>query len=96
MNGKRPSWKVLQARKLKRLEGPEIKRWYHNVARGSLLTVDAYLRTLFLFSDRLSTNSHAILKLKDRALHGLILDLVIAEEDRGGAAEPVAAVRMAG
>lgn len=43
----------------------------------------------------MSTNPHAILKMKDKAVHGLIFDFVMAEEDQGAAAESVATVRMA-
>lgn len=85
MSPKRLSYQAYQERKLKRLEDPEVNRWYHNVARGSLITADAYLRALFLFAERMKTDPNAILKLKERALHGLLLDFVTAEETRGAA-----------
>ena len=79
------SLESLKQRKLQRLEDKEIRRWYENVARGSLITADAYLRSLFLFCERMKTDPHAMLRLKENELHGLILDFVTAEEKRGGA-----------
>ena len=73
----------LLVRKLSRLEDVEVKRWYENVARGSLTTADSYLRALFLFSEKMKVAPRELWKLKEEELYSLILDYVTQEEKRG-------------
>ncbi|HEV2429434.1 MAG TPA: site-specific integrase [Thermoplasmata archaeon] len=67
------------------LEDPDIDRWYRNVARGSLITADVYLRRLGAFCDQTKTPPVALLALPDRKLRDLVLDFVSNEEKAGRA-----------
>ena len=72
-------------RKLARLEDPELRRWYDNVARGSRITADQCLRSLFLFTDRMKVVPGDLIKLSPETLHRTVLDFVSTEEKRGQA-----------
>ncbi|MGI0054648.1 MAG: site-specific integrase [Thermoplasmata archaeon] len=71
------------AEKRRRLKDPEIRRWYDNVARGSVITADNYLRSLFGFSTRTGLSPVAVAKLDRKKAHRVLLDFVSSEEKRG-------------
>lgn len=58
------------------LKEKEMKRWYQNVARGSLITADVYLRRLGAVCDAHGIAPQALAKMKDRALYDFLLDVV--------------------
>ncbi|EQD44838.1 integrase/recombinase, partial [mine drainage metagenome] len=59
---------------------PDLKRWYANVARGSPITADVYLRRLGAFCEQTKTTPRALLDLTEKARHDLLLDFVSEEE----------------
>jgi len=58
----------------------DVKRWYDNVARGSLVTADVYLRRLGAFCQRFSKTPKAFTSLSKRDLYNLMLDYVSTME----------------
>lgn len=58
------------------LENKDVRRWYDNVARGSEITSDVYLRRLGAFCERNSTNPVEFLKLSPKEMQDLLFDLV--------------------
>ena len=64
------------------LENPDLRRWHENVARGSRITADVYLRRLGATCERLGRKPGDLLTLKERELRDLLLDFVAAEEKK--------------
>jgi site-specific recombinase XerD len=62
------------------LRDRDILRWHENVARGSQITADVYLRRLGSFCEVRRLTPKSLLKLKDRQLYNLFLDAVSAME----------------
>ena len=67
------------------LEDPDIRRWHNNLAQGSLITADTYLRRLGCVCDQMKTTPTAISKLKEKQLRDILLDFVAQEEKKGRA-----------
>ena len=65
------------------LEDKVLKRWYNNVARGSLITADVYLRRLGHFCNGLETTPNKLVEMKEDALYDLFLDTVSNMEEKG-------------
>jgi hypothetical protein len=65
------------------LEDKAIKRWYDNVARGSKITADVYLRRLGHFCFDLKSSPHALIKMEESELYNLFLDTVTTMESAG-------------
>ena len=65
------------------LEDKVLKRWYNNVARGSLITADVYLRRLGHFCNELKTTPNKLVEMKEEALYDLFLDTVSNMEEKG-------------
>jgi len=72
-----------RAKYLHLLEDPEVKRWYQNVARGSRITADVYLRRLgfFCLSHKLSFED--LLLMGEQDLKNMLLDYVTMMEEKG-------------
>ena len=68
------------------LKDPDVRRWYDNVARGSQITADVYLRRLGAYSERNSTSPKDLLKLSIKEITDQLLDLVTAmqKEEKAG------------
>ena len=64
------------------LEDPDLRRWHQNVARGSQITADVYLRRLGATCERLGKRPSELLTLKEKELRDLLLDFVSAEEKK--------------
>lgn len=64
-------------------QDPEVRRWYENNARGSLITADTYLRRLGVFCEWSRTSPNALVAKEERALEALLMDFVSAEEKKG-------------
>jgi hypothetical protein len=77
------------AEKRERLKDPEIRRWFENIARGSQITADNYLRSLFNFCSRMDLTPTAVAKLDGKKAHRVLLDFVSGEEARGMAGSTV-------
>src|SRR5579871_1054710 len=65
------------------LDDPDVRRWKANLAQGSLASADINLRRLEAFCKWAGVSPSALVKLDEKALHGLFLDFVAAEERRG-------------
>jgi len=65
------------------LEDPNVKRWHENVARGSPVTADVYLRRLGNYCEKTKTNPAALLAYSELDLYNLLLDLVSSMEQAG-------------
>ncbi len=64
------------------LENPDIRRWHANVAQGSRITADVYLRRLGAFCLRTGIAPDALPKKKEADLHALLLDFIDEETKR--------------
>ena len=67
------------------LSGPEVKRWYDNVARGSIITADVYLRRLGLFCEKNNITPKRLVEMDKTSLTALALDNVTRLEAEGHA-----------
>ena len=50
------------------LSDPEVKRWYDNVARGSIITADVYLRRLGLLCERNNIKPKMLAEMDEASL----------------------------
>ncbi len=67
------------------LEDPDLRRWYENVARGSTVTADVYLRRLGGFCEIQKLLPKDILSKSDREISNLLMDFVSWSEKQGHA-----------
>lgn len=67
------------------LDNPDLRRWHQNIARGSRITADVYLRRLGATCELLGKRPGELLALKEKDLRDLLLDFVAAEEEKGHA-----------
>ena len=61
----------------------DVKRWYDNVARGSPVTADVYLRRLGAFCQRFGKTPNALASLSEGNVYNLMLDYVSLMEKDG-------------
>lgn len=64
------------------LDDPDIRRWYQNVARGSRITADVYLRRLGNFGDDVKVSPKELIKMSDKKLSDMLFDYVGEKEGR--------------
>jgi hypothetical protein len=69
----------------KLLEDPDVLRWHENVARGSEVTADVYLRRLGKFCAERGITPRRLLSLPDASLRDMFMDFVNEAERRGHA-----------
>ena len=69
--------------RFKILEDPEVRRWYNNVAQGSQVTADVFVRRLGAVCDRLNQTPASLLKLSDTELYNMLLDFVTKQQSEG-------------
>ena len=67
------------------LEDVDVRRWYENVARGSEVTADVYLRRLGAFCKHFKLKPKQLISLDKDKLYNLLLDYVSALERAGRA-----------
>ena len=67
------------------LDDPQVKRWYDNISRGSLVTCEVYLRKLGWFLNEKNLTHQELLKKSPNDLFDLLLDTVSAMEREGHA-----------
>jgi hypothetical protein len=65
------------------LEDEDVKRWYENTARGSLITADVCLRRLGSFCESHKVTPKQFSALQEKELNDLILDYVSFAEKKG-------------
>jgi hypothetical protein len=64
------------------LEDPKIKRWHANLARGSQVTADVYLRRLGNFCESTKITPQKLVTMEEEALYNLLLDTVTSMEKK--------------
>ena len=67
------------------LEDPDVRRWYDNLARGSRVTADVYLRRLGGFAVNRKIKPRELLSLSDKEISNLLMDFVGWSEKQGHA-----------
>jgi len=65
------------------LKAKVLKRWCDNVARGSVITADVYLRRLGHFCNEVKTTPNMLLEMKEDEFYDLFLDTVSIMEKKG-------------
>ena len=63
------------------LEDTDVRRWYQNVARGSKITGDVYLRRIGNFKNETGLSPKDLLRLKDKELSDRLFDYVSEKEE---------------
>jgi hypothetical protein len=68
------------------LRDPDVKRWFDNIARGSPVTADVYLRRLAAFCSDTGQSPRKLSSKNESALHDSMLDYVsqMEEDDKAG------------
>ena len=66
-------------------EDGDVKRWYDNTARGSVVTADVYLRRLGSFCSYHKTTPKGLVKMDQKERYNLLLDFVTSMEKKGHA-----------
>ena len=61
---------------IKLLEDPSVKRWYSNLAKGSVILADVYLRALGRFCERVKTTPKQFVKMPVRKLEDVTQDFI--------------------
>jgi len=64
------------------LEDPKIMRWHANLARGSQVTADVYLRRLGNFCESKEITPQKLVTMEEEALYNLLLDTVTGMEKK--------------
>jgi site-specific recombinase XerD len=77
------------------LEDPGVRRWHENVARGSQVTADVYLRRLGNFCGAHGLNPKQLASMDERRLENLLMDFVGRLEKQGKAGSYVGSVLKA-
>ena len=67
------------------LEDVDVRRWYRNVARGSQVTADVYLRRLGAFCSHFGLTPKRLVSLDRDEIYNLLLDYVSDLEESGRA-----------
>src|SRR4030042_4958508 len=65
------------------LEDEGVARWYSNVARGSAVTADVYLRRLANFCSDANLTPQMLRKMDEKELYDIVLDTVSKLEKKG-------------
>ncbi|MEM1613378.1 MAG: hypothetical protein QXP25_00525 [Thermoplasmatales archaeon] len=60
----------------------EVERWYRNLARGSIITADVYLRRLSKFCEEVKLKPNEIAEMSDKEITDLLQDYVSEHEDK--------------
>jgi len=72
------------------LKDPNVRRWFDNVARGSVATAEVYLRRLGAICEQRRIKPGALSKMTEEALYNLMLDFVGEEERKQKAGSYIA------
>jgi len=71
---------------------PEIKRWFLNMSRGSMITGEVYLRRLGQFCEINNTDPIAITKMTEKEIANMLMDTVSLLESQGKAGSFIAGI----
>ncbi|EQD67595.1 integrase/recombinase, partial [mine drainage metagenome] len=72
------------------MEDPDVARWHSNLARGSLVTADVYVRRLGAFLEQTGQTQATLLTIAEKALRDVFLDFITEEERKGRAGAYIA------
>ena len=61
----------------------DVRRWFNNVARGSRVTADVYLRRLGAFCEHFNITPRQLIALSENDLYNMLLDYVSYLENNG-------------
>jgi hypothetical protein len=64
------------------LDDKEVRRWYDNVARGSVVTADVYLRRLGNFCESHDLTPKKLATKSEKEIYGILLDYITELEKR--------------
>ena len=79
----------------KLIEDPEVRRWYENNARGSVVTADVYLRRLGNFCEAHSSTPKKFAARSEKEIYGVLLDYVSKLEKEGKAGSYISSIMKA-
>jgi len=71
---------------------PEIKKWFLNMSRGSMITGEVYLRRLGQFCEINNTDPVAITKMTEKEIANMLMDTVSLLESQGKAGSFIAGI----
>jgi len=71
---------------------PEIKRWFLNMSRGSMITGEVYLRRLGQFCEINNTDPIAITNMTEKEIANMLMDTVSLLESQGKAGSFIAGI----
>jgi integrase len=71
---------------------PEIKRWFLNMSRGSMITGEVYMRRLGQFCEINKTDPIAIAKMTEKEIANMLMDTVSLLESQGRAGSFIAGI----
>lgn len=77
------------------LEDPDVQRWYRNLARGSRVTADVYLRRLGGFCAERKITPKELASMEQKELEDLLLDAVDELEAQGSAGSYIKSILKA-
>ena len=79
----------------KLLEDPEVRRWYENNSRGSVITADVYLRRLGNFCEAHSSTPKKFAAKSEKEIYGILLDYVSKLEKEGKSGSYISSIMKA-
>jgi hypothetical protein len=79
----------------KLLDDPEVRRWYENNARGSVVTADVYLRRLGNFCEAHSSTPKKFAARSEKEIYGVLLDYVSKLEKEGKSGSYISSIMKA-
>ncbi|MCK5291266.1 MAG: site-specific integrase [Thermoplasmata archaeon] len=83
------------SRFIKLLEDKEVRRWYENNARGSVVTADVYLRRLGNFCEVHKLTPKKFAAKSEKEIYGILLDYVSKLEKEGKSGSYVSSIMKA-
>jgi hypothetical protein len=77
------------------LKDKEVRRWYDNVARGSVVTADVYLRRLGNFCESHDLTPKKLAAKSEKQIYGILLDYITELETRDLSGSYIASILKA-
>ena len=72
------------------LDDPDVKRWYNNLAQGSQVTADVFVRRLGAVCDRIGKTPKQLVTIPEEELYNILLDFVSSQQKEGYAGTYIA------
>ncbi len=83
---------MLKAKYRHLLDDPEVRRWYDNLARGSRITADVYLRRMGSLCATRKISFRELAGMSEQDASNLLMDIVTEMEGRGHAGSYIESV----